>query len=326
MLNFNFIAEKLKLNNKKTMLKHGVLLATTIILLCVAVWTWFSTRTTTEATGLQMSMETSSDMSISLDGGATYHPGIDLLDEESQQYIGEQNKIKDRLTMQDITSDGFTFMSPAFTVAGAERIPDVTQNWSPANPNRAYISQTIYFKTNFPAEIYMGNDTRIITRSEAENAPLVSNDVNDLVNPSSYGAFSKDCIVGALRISAINSSNQHCFTMIPRSDIELVSNGNNYAVLLGNDVSANTKSHTYFTSAKQEACNDFVLTSFPAVEKVKPTSNETMIAKTILNEDGDYIGVATVNVWLEGCDAEVKRALSGGEFNIILNFVSYEIK
>ncbi len=324
--------EKLKLLKQKFAGKQAKditklisLVLVTVILLGVAAWAWFATQEKADASGLSISLGASKNLEMSLDGGATWHFGIDLLSADTQQYISEGNRVKDKLNMLDITSDGKTFLRPVFTQTDNVRIPDCTQVWSTPNKNSAYISQNVCFRTNFAGEIYMGAGTEIITSCEKTNNDLVGISPG---NKSTYGNFSTDCIVGALRISAVDSSDNLCFTMIPRNDVELVKNGDNYSVLTGINVSDNTSKHTYFASdyltTQTTTTKADVLTGFSATPENNP-KDSTWIADTVYNPDTGYFeGQATINIWLEGCDAETLRALSGGKFNINLEFVAFE--
>lgn len=325
MINFSFIKEKLKLNKKRPLLRHLSLLLATMMLLSVAVWAWFALQQNADADGLNITMGASKNLDMSLDGGSTFHSSIDLLGDDDQQYIGESNKIKDKLYMYDITSDGDTFWSPKFLEqTSGIRTPDTTTDWSYAVANSAYISETIKFRTTFPADIYMGKNTAITTSATT----LVGATAGNI---SDSGDFSRDCVVGALRISAVNSDNKLCFVMIPRSDVELVqASDGTFTVSTGDAVSDDAKKHTYYPDNYQSVGttvtkNDTLL-GFTAVENGAAPNDSTKIATTVLNpEDGYYYGTATVNIWLEGCDAETRRVLSGGKYNITLDFVAFEI-
>lgn len=324
MINFSFINEKLKLNKKRTMLRHLSLLIATLMLFSVAVWAWFSLQQTAEGDGINLTLGSSKNLDMSLDGGTTYHGSIDLLSDEHQKYISESNRIKDKLYMYDITSDGDTFLNPKFLEqTNGIRIPNTNseEQWTTANPNSAYISETIKFRTTFPADIYMGQGTAITTSTTT----LVGATAG---NKSEGGDFSCDCIVGALRISAVNSNNELCFVMIPRSDVELVQDGETFSVRTGNAVSDSAKKHTYYPDNYQAVggtvTNENTLLGFTAVDGSDAPGDNTKIATTVKSNDGYYYGTATVNIWLEGCDAETRRVLSGGKYNIALDFVAFE--
>ncbi len=324
-----YIKDTLKSRQKMALIRLVALLIAIVMLLLVAVWAWFANNTEADASGLNISVNAGKNMYISLDGGLTYHPGIDLLDENSQIYISESNKIKDNLMMLDITSDGKTFLRPVFSQTdGANRTPDTSKNWSDATPNQAYISLNINFRTTFPGKIYLGSGTDIVTFCESNNLPLTGTSSG---NPSTKGDFSKDCIVGALRLSAVDGDNLR-FVMIPRSDIELITTTTtvdnitsySYEVKTGNAVSNRAKIHEYYNSTKEFTTNNSPLLSSSATQSA--ADENAYLTTTVLDEEsGQYIGNATINIWLEGCDDEVKRALSGGKYNIALDFVAHEV-
>ena len=324
MKNFSFIADKLKLNKKRPMLRNLSLLMATVMLFSVAVWAWFVMNQQADADGIMMTVGTGKNLDMSLDNGVSFHNGLDLLSADSQQYIMESNRIKDKLYMYDITSDGDTFWSPKFQEqTDGIRIPDTNKDWTYATPNAAYITENIVFRTTFPAKIYMGKNTIITTSSST----LVGTNAG---NKSDGGDFSRDCIVGALRISAINSDNQLRFVCIPRSDIELYQNGDTFNVRTDSSVTSASKKHTYYPDNYQSTggtvTNNNTLLGFTAVHDGAIPNDNTEIATTTKSSDGYYYGSATVNIWLEGCDAETRRVLSGGKYKIALDFVAYEMQ
>lgn len=328
MINFSFINKKLKLNKERYLLRQLCLLFATIMLLSVAVFAWFNTSDETDVNGVNLSLGTSKNLQISLDYGTTYHNGIDLLSNDTQMYIHANNKIKDKLSMQDITSDGYTFWRPVFSQTDNNRIPDTSQQWEYAAKNIAYITQEVYFKTSFPADIYMGSGTAVVPK-EAEDKLASAT----ATNKSDGGDFSRDCIIGALRISAYNDSSKDSssnnyekplFVMIPRSNLKLVQNGDTFSVITEN-LPADTQVHQYYPKVYSQGVKTMTpLLSFPATEGSPAPGGNTKIAETTLDNDGYYYGSATVNVWLEGCDAETRRVLSGGKYNIVLDFIAFE--
>ena len=328
MSKFSFIVNFLKLNKKRTILRQLCLLAAIVVLLILAVLAWF-TAGTGEATAehLKLSIFTGNNLDISLDGGINFVSGIDLLKESDQKYISDENKIKGVLSMEDITSDGYNFFRPVFlTDSNNIRTPDTTTNWDDAAKNRAYISQEIVFRTGSASDIYIGDGTEIITFTEQEGKLLVSDDPDEIGNKSSTGNFSRDCIVGALRISAVDGNNMR-FVMIPRTDVELVQNADNFTVNYGSDVSFDVFDHYYYSTNYQTEGDPVKLDESKVIHAYTPTTdgNNAKITTTKLNkEDGMYYATATINIWVEGCDAEARRALSGGKFNIILDFMAVE--
>lgn len=332
MSKFSFIVDFLKLNKKRTVLRQISLLAAIVVMLILAVFAWF-TSGTGEATaeGIKVSMFTGNNLDISLDGGKNYVGDIDLLSTDDQEYISDENKIKGVLSMEDITSDGYNFFLPVFLPdANNIRKPDTTEDWEDAAnsaKNRAYISQEIIFRTGSASHIYIGSGTRIITSAENEGKLLVSSNPEEIGNISPNGNFSRDCIVGALRISAVDSNDNMCFVMIPRTDVEFVQNDTSFSVKTNENVSSNVFDHYYYSTNYQSEGAPVKLDESKVVHANTPSTDGTIakIGTTTLNKnDGFYYTTATINIWVEGCDAEARRALSGGKFNIVLDFMAVE--
>lgn len=326
MIKFSFIKDKVKLNKKRTLLRQICLLVSITVLFIFAVLAWFTSGSEIlDAGTLEMNVSAGENLEISLDGGATFVNTINLLGDDDQQYIGESNKIKGLLSMEDVTSDGYYFYRPTFLTNATDntRIPNTDENWEFAVKNRAYISQEIVFRTSMPAKIFMGPGTQIITNSEIEGAPLVSEDASELINKSGAGNFSADGIVGSLRISAVDGKNVR-FIYIPRTDVELVHDDSTFYLLTGDEVSEEVYRHSYYSTNYQNekapvyADDSIVITDFEGAGNIH-------IATTMYNaEDQCYYATATVNLWVEGCDAEARRALSGGKFTISLDFAAEE--
>lgn len=331
MSKFSFI-KMIKLNKltkRRFLLKQIALLSTTAMILILAVFAWFSSKETADASGLNVTMSSSNNMLISLDDGVTFLNGIDLMDADVQQYISLDNKILDVINMKDITSDGKTFYRPVFLDNANDRTPDTTRNWeNETGNNSVYISEKITFRTSVPSDIFIGPDTSITTSAENDKLLLSSTEPVGIGNQSGFGNFSKDCIVGALRISAITSEGDLCYVMIPRKDIEMIKTTTDgvtsYSLVTGDKVSSNTKVHEYYYSPITPAGDDLYIktTSDNVIDAF--STDVTPIATTTLKENGFYEATATVNIWLEGTDPETTRALSGGKYTISLDFIASE--
>lgn len=328
---FDFIKSKIKLNKapkQRLLLKQASLLCVTVVMLVCVVFAWFAANNgEATADGISISMIASDNMSISLNG-KDFFGTIDILDDNMQNYISEDNKIKGQLNMEDLTSDGKNFLRPVFEETEGVREPNIKENWNKEPPkNRSYISQEITFRTSSACNIYMGSNTKIKTSCEILGNDLVNDtDPSEIGNKNATYNFSNDCIVGALRLSAVDSSGNLCFLCIPRSDVELVRNkddqGNEIVIMnTGDAVSKNAEKHLYYSlnyqseGAPIEAKN--VILDFDGTQK---------IATTTLNKTtGYYEATATVNIWIEGCDSETTRVLAGGKFNFNFDFVATEV-
>ncbi len=336
MKKFSFM-NKIKLNiepKRRFLLKQISLLLATVFIFVISVWAWYvGDDHPATATGIQVTMTAANSIEISLNDGADFLGSIDLMDEEQQKFISADNIIKDVLNMKDITSDGKTFYRPVFSDdnSATDRTPDVTKNWDDAG-NTAYISEKIVFRTSTPSKIYLGDETTFTTSAEAQNKKLASKEHLEVGNLSGFTAkdhrngetvyFSTDCIVGALRLAAIDSSNELLYVYIPRKDVELTKDDSDYIIKTGNDVSINTTIHNYYTKSG-DTTELFMLTQ--SEDLVEVLGAAPPIATTTLQEDGTYTATATINIWLEGCDTETTRALSTGRYKIHLDFTATEI-
>ena len=324
MTKFSFI-KKVKLNTKFPLIRQIALLIAILMLLVVAALAWFASQKSAEADGLNISMSSGKNLLISLDG-ENFVTSIDLLSDEAQDIIGSQNKIKGFLNMTDITSDGVTFLRPTFKEIDGERIPNVEDDWKvmgDEDRNNSFISQTVTFRTDSPSIIYLSSGTGISTYSEENNQPLTGSNSG---NKSEDGDFSKDCIVGALRISAVDSSGNLCCLCIPRPDIitEIETNDTDntkeFKVTINQNGTDASKTHKYYSTdyanEKTEQTASGVIYSFDGTQQIAVTTKNS--------EFGYYEATATINIWLEGCDAETRRAFSGGKFNMSFDFTAVE--
>lgn len=323
MTKFSFI-KKVKLNTKFPLIRQIALLIVILMLLIMAALAWFASQKSAEADGLNISMSSGKNLLISLDG-ENFVTSIDLLSDEAQDIIGPQNKIKGFLNMTDITSDGVTFLRPTFKEVDGEREPDITGDWivmGDEDRNNSFISQTVTFRTETPAIIYLDKGTGISTYSEDNNLPLTGSNSG---NKSEDGDFSKDCIVGALRISAVDSSGNLCFLCIPRYDIVSSVETNEsdekvYSVVIDENGSGDSITHSYYSpnyaEEKEEQIAEDVIYNFETSQQIAVTTKNT--------NTGYYEATATINIWLEGCDAETRRAFSGGKFNMSFDFTAIE--
>ncbi len=333
MKKFSFMS-KIKLNKapkKMYLLKQLVLLMATAFILVFAVFAWFlGGDGTAEATGMQVTMTAGESLQISLNGGAKFLSGIDLTNPDpiyQETYISPENSIMN-LYMRDITSDGLTFYRPVFKDdnSSTNRIPDTTADWDFAG-NNSYISVDIVFRTSSPSEIHLGEDTTFLTSAEGNNKLLVSENDTEIGNKSDFGKFSNDCIIGALRLSAVNSNNELVYVYVPRKDIEMtktIENGETqYSVIVndkGDPASHNSALHKYFRSTGNSSVKYEETTSENSTGLLGIYSDP--IATTTLQENNFYEATATINIWLEGCDPETTRALSKGQYSISLDFVT----
>ena len=325
MNNTKSLNKKFKTKQFKAVLRLVVLIFTIISLLIGAAWSWFADQKEATASGISMTMQTADFLAVSIDGGNTFHSSIDILNDP----------LFENLNMRDITSgDGKSLLVPAFTGDIGELKIDGSKEWSEAVENVDYISIPLIFRSSVEADIYVASGTEVVTNCEIIKAEgAISPEVllgSDTYNISSYGNFSTDAIVGALRMSAIDEDNNVKFIWIPRPDVHLTVSNNlqDYVLKVGADIVGNTTSTHYCYDSAYNAVSYAKTTLSSATafsaDVNNPPSNATTKLGIADTPDGNgyFTCNAHINIWLDGCDNEARRALSNGEFKFFLNFVA----
>ncbi len=80
--------------------------------------------------------------------------------------------------------------------------PDEDVDWSQATPGVDYLCFDLYMRMQNPRKIYI-TETSALT--SLDSVLTRDNETNKSSNPSTYGNFSKDCMIGATRFS-VNSA------------------------------------------------------------------------------------------------------------------------
>jgi hypothetical protein len=80
--------------------------------------------------------------------------------------------------------------------------PDEDADWSQATPGVDYLCFDLYMRMQNPRKIYI-TETSALT--PLDSVLTWDNETNKNSNPSTYGNFSKDCMIGATRFS-VNSA------------------------------------------------------------------------------------------------------------------------
>ncbi|MBQ4647597.1 MAG: hypothetical protein IJB76_00360 [Clostridia bacterium] len=325
MNNTKSLNKKFKTKQFKAVLRLVVLIFTIISLLIGTAWSWFADQKEATASGISMTMQTADFLAVSIDGGNTFHSSIDILNDS----------MFENLDMRDLTSgDGKTLLIPAFTGEIGELKVDGSKTWSNAVENVDYISLPLTFRSSVAADIYIAAGTKVVTNCEIVKADgAISPEVllgEDTHNPSSYGNFSKDAIVGALRMSAIDESNNVKFIWIPRPDVFLTVSNNlqSYALRVGADtIGTTSRTHYCYDSAYNPVSYAKTTLSsagaFSADVNKAPADATTKLGTADTPDGNGYFTCnAHINIWFDGCDNEARRALSNGEYKLLLNFVA----
>lgn len=322
------VSLKKKYINKQVnaVLKLLMLFLATLSVFVVGAWSWFTDSSDADSDSIDMTINTVEALEVSVNG-SDFSTRIDLSDDTD---------ILDNLKMRDVTGFNSGFLIPKFKNDIGISDPNLSVSWDNAIPNQDYISLTLVFRTEKKSDIYVASGTKVSTYCENQGAPL---DGVDSVNKSSFGDFSRDAIVGALRMNVFDSAAAYKFLWIPRPDVYLEVSDDHQQYKLHTNLplleqrAKKTVIHTCYPDNinrlmnSYEGSNQNIITSESAftanVYDAASDGDRTKIATTYISEGKYYVSKpVTFNIWLEGCDAEALRALSGGKYEIALNFIA----
>lgn len=173
----------------------------------------------------------------------------------------------------------------------------------------------------------------------APTAKLQNEDPDLIENKSTFGNFSKDYVVGGIRVSAMPdsgvSTDNPIFLWIPEPNVELKVDGEGenktYSILTNPET--DQPKHTYVNSISNSGNPKYSTVDFTGEKLISGQitsgasgTEKPIVTLTDTNSDGYYTGSATFYVWLEGCDTEARRALVGGRFRLQLLLDTVEKK
>lgn len=254
----------------------------------------------------------------------------------------------------DVTGDGVTLVRP-YMQQGNKDIDRNVGSYTSVTPNKEYLSFDLYFMSNEVCQVKLDSETFVKGLIEENGGSLVLEEHpdghasaltdNEYINNrlSKNGWYSRDAIVGAIRTSFVNYSeciigedNTSLDTTprvlwLPRPDIHLnEKNDGLWDLSLGlteetspletfGDITANTYKHHYY---KYTVGADNTVTGADYIYDATVTDPNGQIICDVnkTNNNKDYYGKTKVNIWIEGCDAEARRTMSGGQFVIKFDF------
>lgn len=324
-----------KSNNKSLIFVNLFLIA---VLMVVAVYAWFASQADNRIDAYDIQVESDNALELSFDK-STWSGVLNLADLKSSD---GKTAVFDTMKFVEITGEGSTFKIPSLEQKDGYAEVNTSGTWTAAQANKDYLNFTVYMRSKDALDVYLGSDSK----ASPASAKLTGADCG---NPSSYAsgenAFSKDCIVGALRVAAKDSSNTQKFLWITNPELHLnnvigssqfsmdtASTAGKYSKgtgAEGDDFEWNDSyTHYYHTTSGVQEYDGTVLTDIPDTHTGVPTSTATRIAQLTGTPDSDgyYTSQVTFTIWLEGCDTESRRTLVDGKFNITLALDSFENK
>lgn len=323
------------LKNKKFIIIINLFLIT--ILMTVSVYSWFAAMVDNKVDAYEVIVESDDDLELSFTGAeGTWSGSLNLADLMKE---GTSTSVLDSMKFVEVTGNGETFFSPQLIQKNNYAVVNPSGDWPEAEANQDYLQFTVKMRSKEALNVYLSSDSVASPSSQ-----IVTGE--NCGNPSSYAsgdnAFSKDCIVGALRVSFVNTSSlrkiwipcpqYHLNNNVGDDDYTMTTNAgiNSNATYVSTALTEgqpyywnNSYHHYFYDSGKvlNDQIVDVITTLDDTITSI-PTSTNTKL--TTLTKNGDYyVGEATFTVWIEGCDTEARRALVDGKFNLSLVFDSF---
>lgn len=298
------------LKKKKLIIANSVLM---LLLIVGFVYAWFAVNYNNEIDSNNVTVTAEGALELSLDN-SNWSPNLNLAD--STEYTS--------VKFTDITGSGDgNFLRPTLDQSTGFAVVNPSGTWTPPGKNSDYVRFTLYMRSTEELKVSLGNNSSV--------RPSVGMDYlkgSSAKNLSSFSTtdfkFSKDIVVGALRVSAIDTSSttsNHLFTWIPRPEIYFSSNANDYSdsTISIDNTTDDSRTHQYYDNTTHS------LTTYDANLLTGDITDNQYLC-TLTKGSGEYY-TAQIDfcIWLEGCDNEARRAFVGGKFNVNLNLVSEEI-
>ena len=309
---------KIKRDTKSLVMKNLIVMAVLIIIALTGVISWFTNKTEATADGINVICEAPKGLKIAVVQHGDPAPDVN---DETQWSEGEITLTKEdypflkEQSIIEITSDGTDFYKPKLTQENGKAKPDTSSEWDVADKD-SYLSIDVYMKTGEDHMVYLNSGTEISPISTTLTGEQSGNKSDD-------GDFSKDCIVGAVRLSTVNSADSKLKNLwIPAPQIHYDSDKKE--VTLGN-TSGDTFKHKYWKVTKNSDGTTGKPTGTAPVEYkdvITNTNNDFKLGKnydfamlTKKQPSDKYAsGMTTVNIWVDGEDDEARFAMVGGKF------------
>lgn len=309
---------KVKRDTKSLVMKNLIVMAVLIAIALTGVISWFTNKTEATADGINVTCEAPDGLEVAIvphgsNEKLNYQTGtIDLTKCESLLDLFSN------LSFEELTSDGLHFYKPKLNQSGSTVTVDTTDKWLDAEDyayknhsdgtSIPYLSLDIYMRSKNAHTIVLGSDTYIKPNSDKLNGA-------DSGNKSELGDFSKDCIVGAVRMSTVVGNEPKLWIPAPN-------------ILYDYDKG------TVSTEIKDKNSESFKH-KYWKVTDLQPSSDEQVAEDVIVNNNCDYkigkndaLNIAlsqdnddklfkanfTLNIWVDGEDTEARQAMVGGKF------------
>ncbi|MGO5175688.1 hypothetical protein ACTQ2N_10925 [Ruminococcus sp. LCP21S3_E8] len=313
---------KVKRDTKSLVMKNLIVMAVLIIIALTGAISWFTNKTEATADGINVTCEAPKGLKIAVVQHGEKAPDVN---DETKWSEGEITLTKDKYpflkeqSIIEITSDGTDFYKPKLTQENGKAKPDTSSVWDVADKD-SYLSIDVYMKTGEERVVYLNSETEISPTSTTLTGEQSGNKSDD-------GNFSKDCIVGAVRLSTVSTVNRTDDSTIKNLWIpapQIHYNSDEKKVTL-NNTSSDTFKHKYWKVTKNPDGKTGMPQGTTSVEYegvvITNTNNNFKLGKkcefaNLKAKNGSKYatGMTTVNIWVDGEDDEARFAMVGGKF------------
>lgn len=256
---------------------------------------------------------------------------------------------------KDVTGNGAKLFIPVLTGDSPRTINTTTDSYTTVTPNKEYISFDMIFRSANACRVYLDTDSYVkaacestpgdghLTETTSGGTSLAYNDERR----SGYGMFSADAVVGAVRVAFIDytgltlsdidadsasllNSNPEVI-WLPRPDVYLYNNNNatsgwelitgitegQTTATLADGTTEITLDDDTYTHSYYDLGVDGTHTIKAFTNTITECNADSIVTVNVYNAEEDlYYGKVRVNIWIEGTDAEARRAISNGSFYV----------
>ena len=343
--------------NTSLMIKAIMLLLALIIMIFAASLAWFAPPDMpVEANGISVKTTAAKtfEMAVGFQSSKNgyqytmsgYSKNLNLRDVITPQ--GEHFDALADFSPIDVTGDGVTLVRPAMQLKNKD-IDRNSDTFTTVSPNKEYICFDLYFRAEKECKVLLDKNSFVI--GACENTPGDGGLLDTTERVAKEGDFSKDAVVGAVRVSFVNYdqfvegedsenlSDSARLLWLPRPDIHLNTTSTQTGWSLSTGLTkdntvvdyfgasdrfigypADTFMHHYYTYIFDNTTGKFdgEDRNFPTEDTVTEPNNQ-VVCEVDYKSGAWYYGKTQVNIWIEGCDAEARRAIAGGKFQVNLD-------
>ncbi|MCH5297084.1 MAG: hypothetical protein J1E85_05390 [Ruminococcus sp.] len=300
--------------------KNLIVMLVAVIVALTGVLAWFTNQTSVEADGVSVECKAPDGVYIAIVKHGDPAPSDD--EYSTEIHLNSENyPFLEDLYMTEVTGDGTngSFLRPALTQSGGKAMVDTSAEWAYAEENSDFLSFDLYIRSESPHIIGLTSGSSIAPVSQ--KLTWNAGESTTGCNPSTYGNFSKDCIVGAVRFSVVANGEDETRELlwIPAPNIKL---SDDAASVETNLTKGDTYKHFYYDENKIQ--KTLTNSAVVANNKLDYTlgSDKQIVEIQTTDADGDYfVTYVTCNMWVEGEDDESRLALVGGEYKVMLELM-----